>query len=57
MKGICSFNSYYRERPLGVRPYGKNWRLTPECELFEWALFDVNKSGTAEAVYSLRLLS
>jgi len=24
-------------------------RLTPERELFEWALLDANKSGTAEA--------
>ena len=54
MKGICLFQIHHRERPVGARPYGGSWRLTPECELFEWALLDANKSGTAEKV-TLRL--
>ncbi|MDF2839197.1 MAG: hypothetical protein K0S60_900 [Evtepia sp.] len=49
MKGICSFIAHHRERLVGVRPYGLVLRLTPECELFERTLLDVNKSGTAEA--------
>src|SRR5699024_5280638 len=56
MKGICLFYLQPRERPLGARPYGASWRLTPECELFEWALLDANKSGTAEAVWPSSLL-
>ena len=56
MKGICLFCLHLRERPLGARPYGASWRLTPECELFEWALLDANKSGTAEAVWPSSLL-
>ena len=48
MKGISLFRLHPRERPSGARPYGASWRLTPECELFEWALLDANKSGTAE---------
>ena len=51
MKGICLFELHGRERPSGARPYGESWRLTPECELFEWALLDANKSGTAENFY------
>ncbi len=50
MKGICLFCLHPRERPYGARPYGASWRLTPERALFEWALLDANKSGTAEAV-------
>jgi 2-isopropylmalate synthase len=49
MKGICIFQTYHRERSVGVRPYELILRLTPECELFERTLLDVNKSGTAEA--------
>ena len=48
MKGICLFCLHPRERLSGAKPYGASWRLTPECELFEWALLDANKSGTAE---------
>ena len=48
MKGICLLCLHPRERPSGARPYGAGWRLTPERELFEWALLDANKSGTAE---------
>lgn len=50
MKGICSFIAHHRERSAGVRPHGLVLRLTPECELFERTLLDVNKSGTAEAI-------
>ena len=55
MKGICLFCFHPRERLFGEKPYGASWRLTPERELFEWALLDANKSGTAEAELSLRL--
>ena len=55
MKGICLFQTHLRERPVGVRSYGESWRLTPECELFEWALLDVNKSGTAEKLLFVSL--
>lgn len=43
---------HLREQPSGARLYGARARLTPERELFEWALLDVNKSGTAEALYA-----
>jgi len=43
---------HLREQPSGARLYGARARLTPERELFEWALLDVNKSGTAEAMLS-----
>ena len=55
MKGISLFRLHPRERPSGARPYGASWRLTPECELFEWALLDANKSGTAENIMSSSL--
>ena len=34
---------------------GSRTCLTPECELFEWALSDANKSGTAEKLLSSSL--
>ena len=43
---VFTFRS--REQPGGARLCGNALRLTPECATFEWALFDVNKSGTAE---------
>lgn len=55
MKGISLFRFHPRERLSGARPYGASWRLTPECGLFEWALSDANKSGTAENLMSSSL--
>ena len=43
---------HLREQPSGARLYGARARLIPERELFEWAFLDVNKSGTAEAMYA-----
>ena len=48
MKGISLFRFHLRERLFGAKPDGASWRLTPERKLFEWALLDANKSGTAE---------
>jgi len=50
MKGICGKKVQCRERSAGARPNGQYLRLNPEYANFEWALIDVNKSGTAEAV-------
>lgn len=54
-EGNMQSEKHVREQPVGERLYAADCRLTPERKLFEWALSDANKSGTAECY--LRLLS
>jgi len=48
MKGICCVHPFQRAT-VWCEVVWKNQRLTPEYNQNEWALIDVNKSGTAEA--------